>query len=115
MLAAIPDITAATAPESHGLGWSWARCAAAIAAARRPIVTGRKPRSASAARNAATVAGVAGIARSPRSAHQPANSRQSRSYALSVAGASARGRVVLGARELESSAAGANGRMTAGR
>ncbi len=58
----IPDRTAATAPESHGLGWSWARCAAAIAAARRAIVTGRNSRSASAARNAATVAGVAGIA-----------------------------------------------------
>ena len=42
----IPDMTAATAPESHGLGWSCARCAAAIAAARRAIVTGRKPRSA---------------------------------------------------------------------
>jgi hypothetical protein len=33
----IPESTAATAPESHGLGWSWARWAAAIAAARRAI------------------------------------------------------------------------------
>jgi hypothetical protein len=85
----IPDITAATAPESHGFGRSWARCAAAIAAARRPIVTGRKPRSASEARNAATLAGAAGIACAPRSAHQVANTSQSRSYALLVDGASA--------------------------
>jgi len=53
----IPERTCATAPESHGLAWSCARCAAAIAAARRAIVTGRKPRSASAARNAAFLGG----------------------------------------------------------
>jgi hypothetical protein len=85
----IPDRTAATAPESHGLGWSWARCAAAIAAARRAIVTGRNSRSVSEARNAATVAGVAGIAARPRGAHHSANARQSLSYARLVAGASA--------------------------
>jgi len=45
-------------PSRHGFGWSCARCAAAIAAARRPTVTGRNPRSASAARNAATAAGA---------------------------------------------------------
>jgi hypothetical protein len=52
-------------------------------------VTGRNPRSASAARNAATVAGVAGIACTPRSAHQVANTSQSCSYAFLVDGASA--------------------------
>ncbi len=85
----IPDITAATAPELHGLGWSCARCAAAIAAARRATVTGRKPRSASAARNAATVAGGAEIAVALRCAHKVAKTSQSLSYARLVAGASA--------------------------
>ena len=66
----MPARTAATAAESHGLGSSCARCAAAIAAARLPIVTGRNSRSASAARNAATVSGAAGIGRSPRATHQ---------------------------------------------
>src|SRR5260370_38680804 len=44
----MPARTAATVAESHGLGSSCARCAAA----RLPIVTGRNSRSASAARNA---------------------------------------------------------------
>ena len=70
-------MTAATAPESYGLGRSWARRAAAIAAARRAIVTGRNSRSTSAARNAATVAGAAGIGWSACWAHQAANARQS--------------------------------------
>jgi hypothetical protein len=75
----MPVRTAVTAAESHGLGSSCARCAAAIAAARLAIVTGRNSRSASAARNAATVSGAAGIGRILRATHQSANTRQSRS------------------------------------
>jgi hypothetical protein len=51
----MPARTAATAAESHGLGSSCARCAAAIAAARLAIVTGRNSRSASAVRTVPTV------------------------------------------------------------
>jgi hypothetical protein len=57
----IPASTATIAGDSQGLGWPWARWAAAIAAARLVIVTGCSSRSASAARNAATVSGAAGI------------------------------------------------------
>ncbi|HEX3975546.1 MAG TPA: hypothetical protein VHW96_04740 [Solirubrobacteraceae bacterium] len=85
----MPDMTAATAPESPGFGWTCARCAAAIAEARRAIVTGRNSRSASAARNAATVAGSAGIGWSTRVAHHDENTRESRSYACLVTGAAA--------------------------
>ncbi len=53
------------------------------------FVTGRKPRSASSARNAATVAAGAGIAVALRCTHQLANTSQSLSYARLVAGASA--------------------------
>ena len=73
----IPARTAAIAGDSHGLGCPWARCAAAIAAARLVIVTGCRSRSASAARNAATVSGAAGIGASARATHHSANTRQS--------------------------------------
>jgi hypothetical protein len=62
---------------------------AAIAEARRAIVTGRNSRSASAACNAATVAGSAGIGWSTRAAHH-ARTRASRAqYACLAAGAAA--------------------------
>ena len=107
----IPDITASTAPESQGFGWSWARCAAAIAAARRATVTARNPRSAS----AATLAGVAGIAGTPRDAHQVANPRQSVSYVRRVAGASAPAAYASARLSSRSSSAGASADRGAGR